>query len=168
MTTTTAVPSTPRRPVVTYRDGLVLGCLLAGLVSTHWLIINISPSVPLGVYRYARTGDPLRRGDLIRIPAVPCGRSWLASWLPLLKPVAGMPGDTVCVAPEGLWVQGVFYGVVYATWRGKPLPVFWGCHVVGDGEVFVASHEPKSLDGRYFGLTRVEDARRAVPVWTWR
>jgi type IV secretory pathway protease TraF len=48
------------------------------------------------------------------------------------------------------------------------LPVFWGCHEVEDGEVFVASHAEKSLDGRYFGMTHAEDVLRVVPVWTWR
>jgi type IV secretory pathway protease TraF len=158
----------PRRRLVTWRDGLVGGLLLAGLLSTSWGTINISPSVPLGVYRYVRLDTPLQRGDLVRLPGVPFGRSWLASWLPLLKPVAGLPGEAVCVHPEGLWVHGTYYGAVYQTHKGQPLPVFWGCHPVGEREVFVASHEPKSLDGRYFGMTRVVDARRVVPLWIWR
>ena len=62
----------------------------------------------------------------------------------------------------------IFYGAVYQEHKGKPLPVFWGCHVVKEGEVFVASHEDKSIDGRYLGMTRMEDAHKVVPVWTWR
>jgi type IV secretory pathway protease TraF len=104
----------------------------------------------------------------MRVPAVSFGRSWLSTWLPLLKPVAGIPGDTVCVQPEGVWVHGAPYGAVYQEHKGKPLPVFWGCHVVRAGEVFVASHEPKSLDGRYFGMTRTQDGWLAVPIITWR
>jgi type IV secretory pathway protease TraF len=158
----------PRRRYVTWRDGLCAGIILLLLISTHWLAINISPSVPLGFYRIVRTEAPLQRGDLMHIPAVSFGRSWLSTWLPLLKPVAGVPGDAVCVQPEGVWVHGEPYGPVYQEHKGKPLPVFWGCHVVGEGEVFVASHELKSLDGRYFGMTRVADVRRVVPLWTWR
>jgi type IV secretory pathway protease TraF len=79
-----------------------------------------------------------------------------------------MPGDEVCVHAEGLWVNQQPYGAVHQTWRGQPLPVFWGCHTVGEGEVFVASRVPQSLDGRYVGMTRVAETRLAIPVWTWR
>ena len=59
------------------------------------------------------------------------------------------------------------YGPVYQEHQGKTLPVFWGCHEVGAGEAFVASHTPKSIDGRYFGMTRIADAHHARPLWTW-
>ena len=35
---------------------------------------------------------------------------------------------------------------------GRPLPVWQGCRVIGDGEIFLMNpDEPASLDGRYFG-----------------
>jgi type IV secretory pathway protease TraF len=167
------------RRVTTWRDWACLGVVLACLASTHWLTLNLSPSVPKGLYRYVAGGPAFVRGDLVVVPAVAFGRPWYARWLSLLKPVAGIPGDTVCVDTEGvrlrysrqslgvglpLWVN---FGPVYPEHKGQPLPVFWGCHVVEDGEVFVASRAPKSLDGRYFGMTSVTRARQVVPVWTW-
>jgi type IV secretory pathway protease TraF len=167
--TTTTVPRPRRRRWVTPRDYGFLGVVFALLISTQWFTINISPSVPVGLYRFVAIDAPLQHGDLLHLPAVRFGHSWFyRQFIPLLKPVAGVPGDLACVQPEGLWVQGEPYGAVYQEHRGKPLPVFWGCHVVGAGEVFVASHEPMSLDGRYFGMTRVAEARRVVPLWTWR
>ena len=164
---TTTQPRTRRW--YTWRDLLALSILLALIGSTHWLTFNISPSVPVGLYRFVPIEGLVHRGDLLHLPAVRFGHSWFYRRLiPLLKPVAAVPGEEVCVQPEGLWVQGKPYGVVYTEHRGGPIPVFWGCHVVGVGEVFVASHEDRSLDGRYFGMTRVEDARRVVPLWTWR
>ena len=133
------------------------------MVSTHWFTINISSSVPLGLYRFVPIGRRLQRGDLLHVPAVRSAIPGSTAGLPLLKPVAGIPGDLVCVQPEGVWVQGEPYGAVYQEHRGKPLPVFWGCHVVGAGEVFVASHEPRSLDGRYFGMTRVDGGAPGRP-----
>jgi type IV secretory pathway protease TraF len=165
---TTTIPRVPRRRFPTLRDYSFAGIVLALAVSTHWGTINISPSVPMGLYGFVRTDVPLQHGDIVQIPAVPFGHPWPYTWLPLLKPIAGLPGDEVCVHHEGLWVQGEFYGAVYQEHKGKPLPVFWGCHEVEDGEVFVASHEDKSLDGRYFGMTHAEDVLRVVPVWTWR
>ena len=155
MTTTTA-PHPRRRRWVTWRDGLCAGILLLLLVSTHWVTVNLSPSMPRGLYRYVRTEGPFHRDEIVRIPAVDFGRSWLASWLPLLKPITGIPGDTVCVGPEDLWVTqilrsldgkewatGIAYGAVYQEHRGQASPSFLGLSCGGGaGEVFVGSHEP--------------------------
>jgi type IV secretory pathway protease TraF len=149
------------------RTVVFMGVCMVLAVSTHWFTVHISPSVPYGLYRKMGSRQPLVHGDLVLGPAVPFGRSWLHAWLPWLKPIAGMPGDQVCVKPDGLWVHDAPYGAVYQTWRGQALPVFWGCHTVGSGEVFVASPQPKSLDGRYFGMTRVDATTLAVPIWTW-
>jgi type IV secretory pathway protease TraF len=149
-------------------DYVVAGIIGMLLMSTHWVMLNIAPSVPLGLYRLVQTDAPLRRGDLVKVPAVAFGRPWYVAWIPLLKPVAAVAGETVCVETEGVTVEGQSYGAVYVTHKGKTLPVFWGCHVVGEGEVFVASHAPGSLDGRYFGMTPVHTTRRAVPVLVWR
>ena len=44
-----------------------------------------------------------------------------------------------------------------------------GCLTVQPGEVFLASQTPRSLDGRYFGMTRIRDlTAQAVPLWIWR
>lgn len=144
-------------------------CLVAALlVGTRYGTVNTSASVPLGIYRYVGASHPLQRGDLVQVPAVAFGRSWLASWLPLLKPVAAIPGDEICVTLDGLSVRGMAYGPVYQSHKGKTLPVFWGCHVVGKAEVFVASHEARSLDGRYMGMTPLGAVRKMAPLLTWR
>ena len=90
-----------KRRYVTWRDALCVGILLVLLLSTYWFTVNQSPSIPIGLYRYVEKTGPLQRGEIVRIPAVDFGRSWWGSWLALLKPVAGIPGDEVCVTPEG-------------------------------------------------------------------
>src|SRR5262249_35831931 len=51
------------------RSTLVLGVLvLAAVVSTRWVRLNLSPSVPVGVYRLARLAPPLARGTLVVLP----------------------------------------------------------------------------------------------------
>ena len=51
-----------RRP----RSSLVLGVLiLAAVVSTRWLRVNVSPSTPLGLYRLAPLPSPLTVCGLI-------------------------------------------------------------------------------------------------------
>jgi conjugative transfer signal peptidase TraF len=148
----------------------VLGVLvLAAMVSTRWVRLNLSPSLPYGLYRLTAIREPLTRGTLVVLPVPACVRPWHAAWVPLLKPVAAVAGDLVCVDDEGLWVAGVPYGRVYAQARGQALPQLTGCHQVGADEVFLASGRPHSLDGRYFGMTpRQALTAQAIPMWTWR
>ena len=152
------------------RSSLVFGVLvLAAVVSTRWVRLNLSPSVPVGVYRLARLAPPLARGTLVVLPVPVAVRPWRQGWAPLLKPVAAVAGDEVCVQEGALWVAGASYGPVYTEAHGQRLPHLEGCQVVPEGAVLLASAVPKSLDGRYFGLTRIaEVTARAVPLWTWR
>jgi len=152
------------------RSRLVLGVLvLAAVVSTRWVRVNVSPSAPLGLYRLAAVVPPLPRGTLVVLPVPPAVRPWHARWLSLLKPVAAVAGDMVCVEQNRLQIAGVDYGPVYHEAHGTPLPHIAGCQQVPEGQVFLASQVPKSLDGRYFGMTPVATlTARAVPGWTWR
>jgi len=89
--------------------------------------------------------------------------------MPLLKPVAAIAGDVVCVQDLGLWINGELYGLVWREAEGKPLPQWTGCLIVQDGTVFLASRAPNSLDGRYWGLTPVAHlTAQAIPLVTWR
>ena len=62
------------------------------------------------------------------------------------------------------------YGPVYLEAHGRPLPhLDPGCQPVPAGMVFLASQAPKSLDGRYFGMTPVARlTAAATPLLTWR
>jgi conjugative transfer signal peptidase TraF len=148
----------------------VLGVLvLAAVVSTRWVRLNLSPSVPVGVYLLARLAPPLARGTLVLLPVPVVVRPFSRSGSPFLKPVAAIAGDAVCVHEGTLWVAGTSYGPVYAEADGKPLPHLEGCQMVPEAQVFLASTAPRSLDGRYFGLTRIAElTARALPLWTWR
>ena len=93
----------------------------------------------------------------------------LSSWVPLLKPVAAGPGDLVCYEHAHLTVNGSAYGPVSLEPHGTPLPLLVaGCQTVPVGMVFLASQAPKSLDGRYLGMTPVASLTAvATPVLTW-
>lgn len=148
----------------------LLGCVLGWVLVTQWVTVNVSASVPRGVYWHPTQAMPLARGMLVLVPRTTIGRPWWQfPWMLMrpLKPVAGIAGDRVCVQPEGVWVNDEPYGAVHTAWRGRSLPVIWGCHVVQAGEVFVASKVPGSFDGRYLGMTRVSDTTIVVPFWLW-
>ena len=152
------------------RTTLVLGGLvLAAVLSTRWVRLNGSPSVPRGVYRLADVAPPLARGTLVVLPVPVSVQPWHSRWMPLLKPVAAIAGDVVCVQDLGLWINGELYGLVWRDAEGKPLPQWTGCLIVQDGTVFLASRAPNSLDGRYWGLTPVAHlTAQAIPLVTWR
>jgi len=112
----------------------VLGVLvLAAVVSTRWVRVNVSPSAPLGLYRLAAVVPPLPRGTLVVLPVPPAVQRWHARWLPLLKPVAAVAGDVVCVKDNRLQIAGVEYGPVYHEAHGKLLSHLEGCQPVPDG-----------------------------------
>ena len=70
-------------------------------------------------------------------------RRWQSGWLPLLKPVAALAGDTVCVQQGGLWINGRWYDPLPQQAGGQPLPhLAEGCHRVPPGAVFLASTAP--------------------------
>ena len=150
------------------RSTLVVGgFVLAAVLSTRWVRLNTSPSVPLGLYRLAPVSTPLTRGTLVVLPVPASVHPW--QHMPLLKPVAGVPGDAVCVRAAALTINGVDYGPVLHEAAGKPLPWHPGCHLIPDGAVFLASQAPRSLDSRYFGPVPVTSlTATADPLWTWR
>jgi type IV secretory pathway protease TraF len=150
---------------------LVLGGLvLAAVVSTRWIRLNLSPSVPRGVYRLAPVPAALTHGHLVVLPVPVSLRPWQRRWVPLLKPVAAVAGETVCHLQHTLYVHGVDFGPIYREAHGHALPqIAEGCFVVPEAHVFLASLTPKSLDARYFGPTPVQAlTAQALPLLTWR
>jgi conjugative transfer signal peptidase TraF len=88
---------------------------------------------------------------------------------PMLKRVLALPGQTVCRNGLKIAVDGVDVGEARERdGRNRPLPVWHGCRVIVDGDVFVMNWQSAdSLDSRYFGpLPASAVIGRAVPVWT--
>jgi type IV secretory pathway protease TraF len=77
------------------RGTVVLGVVLgAAVLSTRWVRVNVSPRVPYGLYRLTAVPTPLARGMLVVLPVPPEVQAWHSRWLPLLKPVAALAGET--------------------------------------------------------------------------
>jgi conjugative transfer signal peptidase TraF len=136
------------------------------------LFWNASGSVPIGLY-IATKGDQLARGDIVVFDPPPAiarfadARRYLPLGTPMLKRVAGLPGDRVC--REGRTVR-IGRIVVFARDEdrsGRALPTWNGCRLVGPGQVFLLNADvPDSLDGRYFGPQPAERVMAVVaPIW---
>ncbi|MFS3136053.1 S26 family signal peptidase [Gluconacetobacter sacchari] len=137
------------------------------------LIWNATASTPVGLYRL-QSVSTLHVGDLIAIrppadiAAMLARGGYLPLGVPLLKPVAALPGQLVCRIGAVVSVDGKPLGNALARdHRGRPLPVWQGCRHVLPGQIFVMNAAvPTSLDGRYFGVLPVDAVLgRARPVW---
>jgi conjugative transfer signal peptidase TraF len=137
-------------------------------------IWNASESVPIGLYRLQPTGR-LFVTELVAIePPEPLATIladglYLPRGIPMLKRVLALPGQTVCRDDLTIAVDGTRVGEARERdSRGRPLPVWQGCRVVGEDEVFLMNWQSAgSLDGRYFGsLPTAAIVGRAEPLFT--
>lgn len=151
--------------------------LLAPMVIeiTPAFIWNASDSVPIGLYRL-RSADKLFVTELLAVqPPEPLAtfldlNGYLPAGLPMLKRVLALPGQTVCRTGLSISVDDVAVGEAKDhDRRGRPLPKWQGCRVVGDGELFLMNWQSDdSLDGRYFAFLQASSViGGAIPVWTW-
>lgn len=138
-------------------------------------IWNASASVPIGLYRL-RPADHFQVTELVAVqPPEPLAtfldlNGYLPVGVPMLKRVLVLPGQTVCRSGFTLSVDTIAVGQARdRDGRGRPLPKWQGCRVVGDGELFLMNWQSDdSLDGRYFGFLPASAViGRAFPVWTW-
>ena len=93
---------------------------------------------------------------------------YLPRGVPMLKHVLALPGQTVCRVGLSIFVDAIAVGDAHERdSRGRPLPVWQGCRVVADDELFLMNWQSTdSLDGRYFGpISSSAVLARAQPVW---
>lgn len=135
---------------------------------------NASPSVPIGLYRL-QSIDHLGPRDLVAVTAPDliaafiADRGYLPPGIPLLKHVAGLPGQIVCRFDRSITVDGISRGEAQQTdSHGHQMPVWQGCRRIKSDEVFLMNPDAEnSFDGRYFGpIPRNALLAEAIPIWT--
>jgi conjugative transfer signal peptidase TraF len=153
----------------------VAAILLSRIViePTARYIWNASESVPIGLYRL-RPVSNLTAAALVAVRPPDAlarfleNRRYLPRGIPLLKQVSALPGQTVCREELAIIVDQRLVGEArLLDSRGRPLPVWQGCHVLAEGEVFLMNRQSAgSLDGRYFGvLPSSVVIGEAQPLW---
>jgi conjugative transfer signal peptidase TraF len=137
-------------------------------------IWNASESVPIGLYLIQPTGRLFVTELLAVEPPEPLatfladGR-YLPRGIPMLKRVLALPGQTVCRDQLTVTVDNIEMGKARERdSRGRPLPIWQGCRVIAEDEVFFMNWQSAdSLDGRYFGvLPTTAIVGWAEPLWT--
>jgi conjugative transfer signal peptidase TraF len=141
---------------------------------TPRLIWNASASTPIGLYSIDRSPQ-LEVTDLVAVSAPEplasflAERGYLPRGVPLMKRVAGLPGQHVCRTGAHVTVDGIAMGEALTRDRlGRDLPVWRGCRRIAEGEIFLMNWSVEgSLDGRYFGpASRSSVIGRATPLYT--
>lgn len=142
--------------------------------ATPAYIWNASRSVPIGLYRL-QPADSLMITELVAVrPLEPLAtfldlNGYLPIGVPILKRVLALPGQTVCRTGLTISVDAIEMGKALSRdRRGRPLPIWEGCRVLGQDQVFLMNWQSEdSLDGRYFGpLPTSAVIGQAVPLWT--
>jgi conjugative transfer signal peptidase TraF len=142
--------------------------------ATPTYIWNASKSVPIGLYQLQPAGR-LAVTELVAVrPPEPLAtfldlNGYLPIGVPMLKRVLALPGQTVCRKELTISVDEIDMGnALSRDSRGRPLPVWQGCQVVGADELFLMNWQSAdSLDGRYFGVVPSSSViGKALPVWT--
>ena len=124
--------------------------------ATH-IAYNASDSAPCGFYLVEHARQ-VRVGDLVvvRLPrevaALAAQRGYLPDGVPVIKHVAAVAPQVVCVRDGIVHVDGESVATaLVADVQGRTLVSWQGCRQLVDTELFLLSTHPASFDSRYFG-----------------
>jgi conjugative transfer signal peptidase TraF len=155
---------------------LLIYCTKAALdASGHRLVINLTNSVPHGIYKVSRAPNSITAGTLIlfdlptKIRKNLGPRPWLKDGVAFLKPIGAVAGQEICIRNGAILIDKCQIGVVAVNdYQGLPLPHSKGCYLLQPGEVLPLSTSKDSFDGRYFGAIDTEKITgMAIPLFTW-
>jgi conjugative transfer signal peptidase TraF len=167
--------------------GVLFACLISAvfvLMLLH-LTVNLTPSMPIGVYRLFPMDRLIARGDIVEIcppsqvvdillregkahPWSPCDREVS----PLLKFVAAVGGNIVDLSDKAVVVNGVpLPGSATMPPRERRYAITQiarGRYVLRAGQLWLWTPYPRSWDSRYFGPVPSVGVRQiARPVFVW-
>jgi conjugative transfer signal peptidase TraF len=139
------------------------------------LLWNASASVPIGFYSIEPVDQLTVTNLVVAMPPNSLAtflaeRGYAPLRVPLIKRILALRGQAVCRNELVISVDGIAMGMALEhDRRARPLPVWQGCQVMAEGEVFLMNwDEPASFDGRYFGPISLRAIiGLATPLWTF-
>ena len=125
-------------------------------------VINVTPSIPLGIYKLEKFDGVLKKGDLV-VYEVDDKYKGLTSikgtTFKSVKPVAAFYKDRVEIKNNRIYVNDEDYGEIFQ----KISPVFNG--KIKEDEVLTLSKVRGTFDGRYYGAikkSKIEKKARLI------
>jgi conjugative transfer signal peptidase TraF len=178
-------PFRPRRFTAVYAAA-VLGMAFVSLAAYGaGYRINLSPSVPRGVWKIAEQTEQPQRGGYVVVPndaddesknpgyRLAAERGYLVSPMPMLKRVAAAEGDFVSYdqAERAVTVNGGYVlmtEILSRDTEGRPMPSAPYPVWLEERQVWLTSENTRGYDSRYFGPVSSDILRKALPIWTFR
>ena len=155
--------------------GVLAGVLAVVLHPSIRLIYNASDSAPRGFYRVA-PATALKRGDYVvamlpeEVARFAAARGYLPQSLPVLKRIAAVAGQRVCVEDAIVSIDGKpITRALDSDSKQRPLVAWKHCRALQADELFLLNPtHPASFDSRYFGPLDSSFVRgQAIALWTW-
>lgn len=135
------------------------------------LVWNRTASAPVGLYWVEQRLPPLNGWALVsaesRASKWIAAHEFLAGGWPIIKRVRGVAGDKMCRNGGRIYVNNALVAEAFEqTNSAIALPTWSGCRMLRIGEFFLLNDHPRSLDGRYFGVTQAgEIDGTAILLW---
>ena len=138
------------------------------LVSTFYffgLTVNLTESMPLGLYQFSQGNTNIVKNDLIVFNIHQTSDQ-------LLKKVVGIENDHVVVNQEGVFLNGTLVAnskIFRFDSKGHPLTPKLLDKILVKNEIFAMGDHIQSYDSRYFGTVYVEEnnIRKVHLLFTW-
>ena len=159
---------------------ILVGSVLATFICSECLILNTTASVPCGLW--LKLDCLPKKGDFVQVPIDAFSSTeWVPPeyfrkniWgenKPFLKKVAGLRGDTVELADNGLiLINGVPFpnsAPLSHDRAGRFLRAFTLPVTLASDEVWLLSDSPLGFDSRYLGTAKLSKCYKAVPLLTF-
>ncbi len=138
---------------------LVIVCLIFSLCPATPLFgirFNVSPSLPNKLFISTPCHSP-QRNQYVSIDHPP-GK------MPLAKKIIGIPGDTICVQNQHIYVNDQDYGLVLERSKSGMVLTPISVKEVPEGHIFAYAPHAESFDSRYqeFGLVKIEQIKEQL------
>ena len=152
--------------------GIALVLASAALPPAPWLVWNASASAPIGLYAvtpraWADVGDLVLAWPPQSYRGLAAERRYLPLNVPLVKRVAAYGGDKVCARGQRIFINDRPVATrAEADGKGRAMPMWRGCIRLHGRQLFLLNDDPRSFDGRYFGVTEGKDLiGKATLLW---
>jgi len=142
---------------------IFLVTLFIGLhILSKTYVINVTPSIPLGIYKLENFDGILKKGDLVVYEIDSKYKNLTnikGTMFKSVKPVAAFYNDKIEIKSNRIYVNGEDYGEIFS----KILSTFNG--KIQKDEILTLSKVKGTFDGRYYGAikkSKIEKKARLI------